>query len=153
MYIAHCDHTDKSIGTVESHVKSDGIIMCDLCRSNTEITWVIAVCNVQSGLKTLKWLYQQDMHMEIQYCISTHNWIIASVPAAFVRGARGTCTHPSWDTFILLFFQSCASPHANCLQWCSFCTLSCVWCVTYQHVACVVVPAWNHRTSGQRSAQ
>ena len=36
---AHCDHSrDKSISKVESHVNSDGVIMCDLHRSNTEIT-------------------------------------------------------------------------------------------------------------------
>ena len=35
-----------------------------LHRSNTFITWVIAVCNVHLGLKTLKWLYTlQKMHM------------------------------------------------------------------------------------------
>ena len=41
MHIAHCDHSrDKSIGAVESHVNSDGVILRDLCRSNTEITWI-----------------------------------------------------------------------------------------------------------------
>ena len=38
-------------------MNSDGVIMRDLRRSNTEIMLGIAVCNVQSGLKTLKRLY------------------------------------------------------------------------------------------------
>ena len=71
MHIAHCDHSrDKSIGTVESHVNSDGVIMRDLCRSNAEIMWVIAVCNVQSGLKTLKRLYAQE-HVGIVICYTS----------------------------------------------------------------------------------
>ena len=33
-------------------------------RSNTFITWVIAECNVQWGLKSLKRLYTQDSYPE-----------------------------------------------------------------------------------------
>ena len=68
MHIAHCDLSrDKSIGTMESHVNSDGVIIRDLRRSNTFITWVIAVCNVQSGLKTLKRLYSSLLHSSIVF--------------------------------------------------------------------------------------
>ena len=38
MNTQHCSLRDKSIGTTEAHVNSDGVIMRDLCRSNTEIT-------------------------------------------------------------------------------------------------------------------
>ena len=37
-------------------------------RSNTKITWVIAKCNVQSGLKTLKRLYYIQHSLRIVVC-------------------------------------------------------------------------------------
>ena len=48
---------------VQFHVNYEGIKSCvSLCHSNTEITRVIAVCNVQPGLKTLKQLHNTYFH-------------------------------------------------------------------------------------------
>ena len=47
-----CNHSrDYSIRTAESHMNFNGVQDVRLKCSNTEITWMVAVCNVQMGLQ------------------------------------------------------------------------------------------------------
>ena len=64
MHIAHCNHScDKSIGTLEPHMLNATRIT--MRRTNPgqyfHSLWVIAVCNVQSGLKIVKQLYPSEI--------------------------------------------------------------------------------------------
>ena len=53
LHIIHCTQSrDYSIGMVESHTAYGNGIHVSLQRSNTEITWLIAVCTVLSQLRT-----------------------------------------------------------------------------------------------------
>ena len=75
LHIVHCTQSrDYSIGMVESHAAYGNGIHVSLQRSNTEITWLIAVCIVLSTLTLviLPWTLGYGMNWQLALLLRTY---------------------------------------------------------------------------------
>ena len=101
-------HVINVLGIVESHMPNVISIHVRLHRFNALITWVIAVCNVRSGLEIMKWLYQCEWLVPHVYKHTTQAVTLT------IYQLYTCCTHRHLKNGgVLIYCLLCLSPHRS----------------------------------------